>query len=126
MPPAICGSISTRSSNEVLTNSAYYTVIISLTETFFQKAVQNGYVAPDNKAIHEIACDLCVIVKGCIFQWCINRGSFSLPEHAKDLLTRCVFPFVNRTIFILRNAFERDPVGLTQTVTQTGNGTGRR
>ena len=65
-------------------------MIISLTETFFQKAVQNGYVALDNKAIHEIACDLCVIVKDCIFQWCINRGSFSLPEHAKDLLTRCV------------------------------------
>lgn len=78
------------SSNEVFTDSASYTVIISLTETFFQKAVQNGYVVPDNKTIHEIACDLCVIVKGCIFQWCINRGSFDLPKYAKDLLTSCV------------------------------------
>ena len=63
--------------------------VVELTEVFFQKAVQNGYVIPDGKTIREIALDFCVIVKGCIFNWCVQRGSFSLPEYTKDLLTRC-------------------------------------
>lgn len=76
--------------NQALNISAYNNVVVGLTETFFQKAVQKGYVIPDDKSIHEIAADFCVIVKGCIFQWCLQRGGFSLPEYTKDLLTRCV------------------------------------
>lgn len=78
------------SKNEILNDSLHHNVIISLTETFFQRAVQNGYVVPDDKAIHDIACDLCAIVKGCIFQWCVKRGNFCLSKYTNDLLTRCV------------------------------------
>lgn len=55
--------------NEILSDTgSYNNAIISLTATFLQKAVQKGYVIPDDKSIHDIANDLCVIVKGCIFQ----------------------------------------------------------
>ncbi|MGN0291312.1 MAG: TetR/AcrR family transcriptional regulator [Lachnospiraceae bacterium] len=76
--------------NQIFNFSSYNNDIVRLTETYIQKAVQKGYVVPDDKSIHDIACDLCVVVKGCIFHWCLQRGAFSLPEYTKDLLTRCV------------------------------------
>lgn len=80
-----------RNDNHILADGpGYSNAIISLTETFFQKAVQNGYIVPDNKSIREIASDICVIVKGCIFQWCVKNGAFDLPSYTEDLLKRCL------------------------------------
>lgn len=80
-----------RNDNHILADGpGYSNAIISLTETLFQKAVQDGYVVRDGKTIREIASDICVVVKGCIFQWCVKSGSFDLPAYTEDMLTRCL------------------------------------
>lgn len=76
--------------NQAFNTESSTVAVVALTETFLQKAVQNGYVVPDGKSIHEIAGDICVIVKGCIFNWCVQRGRFDLPEYTRDLLKRCI------------------------------------
>lgn len=76
--------------NQAFNLANSYISVVALTEEFLQRAVQNGYVIPDNRTIRALALDLCVIVKGCIFNWCVQRGSFSLPEYTHDLLSRCV------------------------------------
>lgn len=76
--------------NQAFNYESSNVAVVALTEEFFQKAVQNGYVVPDGKTINQIARDICVIVKGCIFNWCVQRGKFNLPEYTRDLLTRCV------------------------------------
>jgi len=36
----------------------------------------------------ELERDVCIIIKGCIFEWCVSDGSFDLIDCAKDVLRR--------------------------------------
>lgn len=76
--------------NQALNCTTYNNVLINVTDGLLQKAVQNGYIIPDNKTIHEISVDICIIVKGAIFDWCVRHGDFSLSDYINDLLTRCL------------------------------------
>lgn len=76
--------------NQALNCSTYNNRIIAITDGILQRAVQTGYIIPDNKTIHDISIDLCAIVKGAIFDWCVKKGEFDLSEYVTDLLTRCV------------------------------------
>ena len=43
-----------------------------------------------NGMIRELSSDLCVIVKGTIFDWCVRHGEFCLKEYVNALLTQCI------------------------------------
>lgn len=74
--------------NQALNCTTYNNVLINVTDGLLQRAVQNGYVIPDNKTIHDISVDVCVIVKGAIFDWCVRHGNFDLAAYIHDLLSR--------------------------------------
>lgn len=76
--------------NQALNCTTYNNEIINITDFILQKAVQNGFIIPDGKTIHEISVDMCVIVKGAIFEWCVRKGDFSLSNYVNDLLSRCL------------------------------------
>lgn len=78
------------SNNPAMNTQIYNNEIINITDSLLEKAVQNGLKIPDSKSIREISCDLCVIVKGVIFDWCARHGEFSLSEYTNNLLTRCI------------------------------------
>lgn len=78
-----------RNDNELLADGpGYSNAIISLTEEILVDALQEGWRPPEGRRLRELASDACVVVKGCIFQWCVKRGSFDLPEYVGDLLSR--------------------------------------
>lgn len=78
------------SQNPAMNTHIYNNEIINITDALIEKAVQNGFKIPDDKTIREISCDLCVIVKGAIFDWSARHGEFSLSQYTNDLLTRCI------------------------------------
>ncbi|MBM6711998.1 hypothetical protein H9X90_14795 [Faecalicatena contorta] len=42
------------------------------------------------QTVREISNDVCVIVKGAIFDWCVRHAEFSLPEYINKLTTKCL------------------------------------
>ena len=76
--------------NAVMNTHIYNNPIIEITDSILERGVRNGFRIPEGKSIRDISNDLCVIVKGIIFDWCVRHGEFSLSEYTKDLLTRCI------------------------------------
>ena len=76
--------------NPAMNTQVYNNEIINITDALLERSVQDGFKIPDGKTIRQISCDLCVIVKGIIFDWCARHGEFSISEYTKDLLTRCI------------------------------------
>jgi hypothetical protein len=76
--------------NPILNTHVYNNEIVVITDSLLAKAVQNGYKIPDDRTIRDISNDLCVIIKGIIFDWCVRHGEFDIGKYTKDLLTRCL------------------------------------
>ena len=66
----------------------YNNPIIMITDNLIIEAIQNGYKIKNDQTYREISNDTCVIVKGAIFEWCVQHASFSLPEYINKLLTK--------------------------------------
>lgn len=69
-----------------MTPSGHY-ALPSMFETAekIRAAVNKGILQPDIDA-NQIADDLCTIEKGCIFEWCICDGSFTIRDLTQRLL----------------------------------------
>lgn len=78
------------STNETLNILKYNNEVLNTTDYFLEQAIRKGFLLPENQTIHELTCDICVIVKGAIFEWCITEGAFSLPEYTEKLLKCCL------------------------------------
>lgn len=76
--------------NETLNILKYNNAVLGTTDLFLEQAIRNGYHLPEKRTIHELTCDICVIVKGVIFDWCVTEGAFSLPDYTESLLKRCL------------------------------------
>lgn len=76
--------------NPAMNTHIYNNPIIAITDELLYRAVQAGYAAPGPGSIHDLSCDLCVIVKGAIFDWCVRHGEFSLKDAVRLLLERCI------------------------------------
>lgn len=77
------------SSNPVMNTHIYNNEIINITDNLLVQAISKGYSVPEGRTVREISCDLCVVVKGIIFDWCTRHGEFNLAEATRELLTRC-------------------------------------
>lgn len=76
--------------NPSMNTHIYNNPIINITDNLFVEAIQNGYKLKYGKTVRELSNDLCVIVKGVIFDWCVRKGDFSLHSSIQDLLSRCI------------------------------------
>lgn len=77
------------SNNPAMNTHIYNNPIITITDNLLIDAVQTGYTLKHDQTIREISNDLCVIVKGAIFDWCVRHGEFSLPDCIEKLLNKC-------------------------------------
>lgn len=79
--------------NPALNMHIYNNPIIQITDDLLINAIQSGYVLKQNQTVREISNDLCIIVKGIIFDWCIRHGEYSLKESVNHLLSKCIEGF---------------------------------
>ncbi len=76
--------------NPVMNPHIYNNPIIVITDDIIMRAVQNGYKIKGDGTIRDLSCELCTIVKGIIFDWCVMHGEFSLENYMKSLVTKCI------------------------------------
>lgn len=76
--------------NPAMNTHIYNNEVINITDDLLAKAIQNGFKIPDSTTIRQISNDLCVIVKGIIFDWCARHGEFSLSGYTEALLKKCI------------------------------------
>ena len=51
--------------------------VMARSEEEMNAALAGGYLKSDAD-IHLICMDICTIVKGCVFEWCLNNGSMDI------------------------------------------------
>lgn len=78
------------SQNPAMNTHIYRNPIIAITDELLYRAVQEGYRVIGEGTVHDLSCDLCTIVKGAIFDWCVRHGEFSLKDYVHSLLGRCI------------------------------------
>lgn len=62
--------------------------VMARSEAEIQDAKDNG-VINENADIHELSMDICTVVKGCVFEWCLTEGSMDI-ETALHRIIRSV------------------------------------
>ena len=55
-------------------------------------AKEEGFLS-DNADPHELSQDICTIVKGCVFEWCLNDGAVDIEETLLRILNRYLSPY---------------------------------
>ena len=76
--------------NPAMNTHIYNNPIIAITDDLIFRAVQDGYKLIGDISVRDLSCDLCTIVKGAIFDWCVRHGEFSLKDYIFSLLSRCI------------------------------------
>ena len=66
-------------------------------EEEIKKAIAAGILMPETDA-HLISRDICTIVKGCVFEWCLSDGSTDLCKCMKRILKNYFTPLTHRTV----------------------------
>lgn len=80
-------------------------VLASYTEGFYPESVVNNVtrlISKEQKAGHfkkdeeaaEISSDICTIVKGTVFEWCLQDGRFNIQKKLKQLLSHYLYSFL--------------------------------
>ena len=53
--------------------------VMARSEKELDDALAQGVIAlPDDITVHEIASDICTVVKGCVFEWCLSDNAVDL------------------------------------------------
>lgn len=76
--------------NPAMNTHIYNNPVILITDNLIMEAIQNGYVLRNGQTVREISNDICMIVKGVIFDWCVRHGEFSISESIHKLLDKCL------------------------------------
>lgn len=61
--------------------------VMARCEAEVRQATQDGILRSDMDA-HQVSADICTIVKGCVFEWCLNGGRIELEPTLHRLLRR--------------------------------------
>lgn len=62
--------------------------VMARSEVEIQNAKDNGIIK-ENADIHELSTDICTIVKGCVFEWCLTDGAMDI-ESALHRIIRSI------------------------------------
>ena len=59
--------------------------VMARSEAEMEDALKSGILDPDAD-IHLICIDICTIVKGCVFEWCLNNGQTNMESCLNRIL----------------------------------------
>lgn len=60
--------------------------VMARCEQEFVKAQAEGGCITQNTDIHQMSADICTIVKGCIFEWCLSEGKMDIEAAVQRML----------------------------------------
>ena len=61
------------------------TVMARCEQEFVKAQAEGGYIT-QNTDIHQMSADICTIVKGCIFEWCLSEGKMDIEAAVQRML----------------------------------------
>lgn len=78
------------SKNELMNTNLFNNKLIEITNKCINEAINNGFELSSGRTPYAISKDLCVMVKGIIFDWSAHEGSYDMAEFCEQLLSRCI------------------------------------
>lgn len=78
------------SKNEVMNTDLFKNKVIEITNIILEDAVKNGFTISNGRTPYDVSKDLCVLVKGAIFDWSAHEGSYDMTEFTVGLIRRCL------------------------------------
>ena len=57
-------------------------------------AAQEARIIKEDATIHEICADICTIVKGCVFEWCLNNGTLDIHDALCRIVRRYIHEYI--------------------------------
>ena len=81
--------------------------VMARSEQELNDALAAGIITlPDGMTAHKLAAGLCTIVKGCVFEWCLNDEAVDVESMAEWLIRSCMYRYNNHTNEIFSNEGE--------------------
>lgn len=69
--------------------------VMARSEAELAAAVEEGIIVlPEGVSIHEISADICTIVKGCVFEWCLNDAA-DIEELTERIIKSYLSGYIN-------------------------------
>lgn len=78
------------SKNKRMNTQLFHNKMMAYTTYCIDEAVKGGFTLSEGRKSEAVSKDLCVMVKGIIFDWSAHEGSYDMAEFAKNLLNRCI------------------------------------
>lgn len=78
------------SKNKQMNTNLFHNQMIEMTNRCIEDACAAGFLLSPGRTPYAVSKDLCVIVKGIIFDWSAHEGSYNMAEFAENLLSRCI------------------------------------
>ncbi|MCI9272204.1 MAG: TetR/AcrR family transcriptional regulator [Dorea sp.] len=78
------------SKNELMNTNLFNNKLIEITNKCIEDAVAKGFKLSPDRTPHKVSKDLCVMIKGIIFDWSAHAGSYDMAKFAEDMLTHCM------------------------------------
>ncbi|MBQ8919977.1 MAG: TetR/AcrR family transcriptional regulator [Acidaminococcaceae bacterium] len=60
--------------------------VMARSETELQSAIEHGYLSKKTD-VHELGMDICTIVKGCVFEWCLTDGNMDIHKTLERIIS---------------------------------------
>ena len=78
------------SKNKQMNTNLFHNQMIEMTNRCIETACKEGFPLSPGRTPYAVSKDLCVMVKGIIFDWSAHEGSYDMAEFARNLLKRCI------------------------------------
>ena len=78
------------SKNKQMNTNLFHNQMIEMTNRCIETACKEGFQLSPDRTPYAVSKDLCVMVKGIIFDWSAHEGSYDMAEFARNLLKRCI------------------------------------
>ena len=76
------------SKNKQMNTNLFHNQMIEMTNRCIETACKEGFQLSPDRTPYAVSKDLCVMVKGIIFDWSAHEGSYDMAEFARNLLKR--------------------------------------
>ena len=76
--------------------------VMARSEEEMNAALAGGYLKSDAD-IHLICMDICTIVKGCVFEWCLNNGSMDIESALHRIIGLYLDIYLQKKSFLKSN-----------------------
>ena len=74
--------------NDIMNTEIFANQVRKITEYYLENAIAGGFQLSPGRTPYMVSKDLCVIAKGCMFDWSAQDGDYDLPEFISKLLNR--------------------------------------